>query len=164
MVSTTQQSLATANQLAHVTRPAKALIGWMSQQEGQLSLAGRQTQNAQKPEYIAKVQEARTAVQNRPPGVDQSELLAEVPPELQEYLTSFQSLDAFKPFAAERWLPKIADLRKVCALQPIVFWDHAEERATLANPHEMLSIAKITLPIPDTTEIPFNMIPVAIPG
>jgi hypothetical protein len=156
MVSTTQQSLATTNQLAHVTRPARALIGWMSQQEGQLFLAGRQIQNAQKPEYITKVQEARAAVQKRQPGVDQSELLAQVPPELQEYLTGFQSQDAFKPFADEKWLPKIADLRKVCALQPVVFSDHAEERATSADPEEMLSIAKITLPIPDPTEIPLQ--------
>jgi hypothetical protein len=159
MVSTTQQSLATANQLAHVTRPARALIGWMSQQEGQLCLGGRQVQNAQKPEYISKVQTAKTAVQKRPLGVDQSEVLAEVPPELQEYLTTFQSQDAFKPFATEKWLPKIADLRKVCALQPVVFWDHAEERATSANPQEMLSVAKITLPIPDRAEIPLQYEP-----
>src|SRR4051812_44332560 len=110
MVSTTQQSLATANQLAHVTRPAKALIGWMTQEEGQLSLAGRQIQDAQKPEYIAKVRDARTAVQKRQPAVDQSELLAEVPPELQEYLASFKAQPAFKPFSDENWSLKIADL------------------------------------------------------
>ncbi len=79
-----------------------------------------------------------------------------MPPELQDYLASFQSQDAFKPFADEKWLPKIANLRKVCALQPVVFWDHAEERATSADPAEMLSVAKITLSIPDRAEIPLQ--------
>lgn len=156
MVSTTQQTLATGNQLGHVTRPARALIGWMSQQEGQLCLAGRQIQNATKPEYAQKVQAARNAVQQRPVGVDQSELLTDVPKELEEYLVNFHSQDSFKPFANEGWTVKIADLRKVCALQPVVFWDHAEERATSANPENILSVANVTLPIPNKTEIPIQ--------
>jgi hypothetical protein len=154
MVSSTQETLATGDQLAHVTRPARALIGWLSQKEAQLLLAGRLIQNADKPEHAEKAQAAISAVQRRQAGVDQSGLLADVPEELQEYVAKFQSLDSFKPFANEGWSIKIADLAKVCALQPVVFWDHAEARAVSASPEDMLSIAEVTLPIPGKTEIP----------
>ena len=122
-VSSTQQSLAaeTGNELGHVRRPARALIGWMSQEEAQLNLAGRQTQDATKPEYAAKAKAAREAVQRRVAGVDQTGILVDPSEDLQDYLRHLQSIDAFKPFASEGWVVKIADLTKICALQPVVF-------------------------------------------
>jgi hypothetical protein len=36
MSSVTQQTIATGKSLGHVTRPARALIGWMQQAEAQL--------------------------------------------------------------------------------------------------------------------------------
>jgi len=35
----------------------------------------------------------------------------------------------------------------VCALQPVVFWDHAKERTQKAKLGDMLSLAKITIPV-----------------
>ena len=40
MASVTQQTIATGNALGHVTRPARALLGWMQQAEAQLPLGG----------------------------------------------------------------------------------------------------------------------------
>lgn len=159
MVSTTAQTLAKGNELGHVTRPAKALIGWMTQEEGQLCMAGRQTNKSNNPEFIEKVALARAAVQSRPLGVDQSTLFEEVPAELSSYLEKFRTSEAAKPYFDEGWVVRLADLRKVCALQPVVFWDHAEERANSANPGDISSIAEVTLPIPDKTEIPIQFDP-----
>lgn len=46
MASVTQQTIATGNTLGHVTRPARALVGWMQQAEAQLMLAQRMVQLA----------------------------------------------------------------------------------------------------------------------
>jgi len=131
----------------------------MTQEEGQLCMAGRQTNKSNNPEFIEKVALARAAVQSRPLGVDQSTLFEEVPAELSSYLEKFRTSEAAKPYFDEGWVVRLADLRKVCALQPVVFWDHAEERANSANPGDISSIAEVTLPIPDKTEIPIQFDP-----
>jgi hypothetical protein len=156
MVSVTQETLVASNELALVSRPARALVGWLQQQEGQLLLAQRQMQHANRPEYAEKVQKARAAVQARPVGVDQSKVLSEIPGDLTEHVEKFAAHDAFKPFAAEGWSFKIADLSKVCALQPIVFSDHAEERAQSATAGDIGSLAAVTLPIPGNTTLPIQ--------
>ena len=154
MVSSTLETIATGNELAHVTRPAKGLIGWMSQNEAQLLLAGRRVDRANNPEYVSKAQEAIAAVQSRPVGIDQSDLISDTPSHLDEYLNQFKSHDAFNAFRNEGWDFKIADLSKVCAAQPVVFWDHATERTIEATEGDLLSIAKVTLPLPEKAEIP----------
>ena len=156
MVSSTQQTLATTNQLGSVSRPARALIGWIPQAEGQLILAQRRITHANLPEHVARVAQARAAVQARNGDVDQAYLLSDVPEVLSEYVTRFTAQAAFAPFATEGWSVKIADLSKVCALQPVVFSDHAEERAQAAAPGDMLSLAKVTLPISGPTQLPLQ--------
>jgi hypothetical protein len=152
VVSVTQQTIATGASLGHVTRPARALIGWMAQAEGQLVLAQRNVHQVDQPEHIERLTQARSAVEAREPGVDQSQLLSDVGQDLTEYIATFQGQPEFQPFAAEGWCVKIANLSKVCALQPIVFWDHAEERTQSAVPGNMLSLASVTLPIRTTPE------------
>jgi len=156
MVSSTQQTLAATNQLGSVSRPARALIGWMAQPEGQLLLAQRQINLAHQPEHVARATQARTAVATRPHGLDQSQLLSDPPTELEEYIAHFTAQSSYAPFAAEGWSVKIADLSKVCALQPVVFWDHAVERAGAAVAGDVRSLAQITLPVPSPTQLPIQ--------
>lgn len=154
MVSSTGQTMARGDQVAHVKRPARALIGWMSQEEGPVHLAGRQVDKAADPELIARADAARTEVSNRAKGVDQTDLLTDIPGDLDEHVQKLLATEEAAPFAGPGWSVKMADLTKVCALQPSVFWDHAEERAAVANPDSIKSIAEVTLPLPTEVHLP----------
>lgn len=159
MVSSTAQTIATDNKLGHVTRPARALIGWMTKEEGQLYLAGRQTNKSNNPEFIEKLTLARNSVQSRGINIDQSNLFDDIPKELNDYLDKFKSIEAAKAYLNEGWEVRIADLRKVCALQPVVFWDHATERTSSANISNIVSIAEVTLPLSNTIDLPLQFDP-----
>jgi len=155
MVSSTQQALAKGNQFGNVTRPARALLGWMAQNEAELALVQRQM-NAVTAEHTQRATRARASVAARAPGIDQDNLLTDMREELSAHVQQLQADSSFAQFLAEQWSFKIADLSKVCALQPIVFWDHATERAQAAVAEQMLTLAAITLPIPQNAELPLQ--------
>ena len=154
MASVTQQTIATGPSLGSVSRPARALIGWMTQAEGQLMLAQRHLDKSSLPEHVERATQARSAVQSRASNLDQSELLSEVGPELADYIARCKAQPDFAAFKAEGWQFKIANLSKVCALQPAVFMDHAEERAQGATAGDMVSLASVTLPIHSHPDLP----------
>lgn len=156
MISSTEQALSASDQLGQITRPARALIGWMTQEEAKLCLAQRQIHNASKPEYKQRAEDAIKAVQAREVGIDQSDLFSEIPGEIAGYIEQLKSHEAFNVYMKENWDFRVADLSKVCALQPIVFWDHAEERTESAIVDDLLSVAEVTLPIPHKAELPIQ--------
>ena len=124
-------------------------------------LARRLIQDAESQEHVERVIQARNAVLARPPITDVSSAVSDPGDELSTYLDTFRSQTAFQPFATEGWEVKIADLTKVCALQPMVFWDHAEERTQPAVIGDMLSLAAVTLPIRKAPEsLPLQFDPV----
>ena len=155
MVSSTQQALAKGSQFGNVTRPARTLIGWMPANEAELAQAQRQM-NAVTAEHTERATRATASVAARAPGIDQSDLLTDIPEELAGHVQQLKAHSSFAPFSAEGWSFKMADLSKVCALQPIVFWDHAAERAQAALAEEVLTLAAITLPIPENVELPLQ--------
>ena len=128
MVSVTQQTIATGNSLGHVTRPARALIGWMQQAEAQLMLAQRMVQMAGEESHVERASNARETVAARPPLVGEPHILEDAGADLMEYIAQFTAQPDYQPFLVEGWTVKIVDLSKVVALQPMVFWDHAQER------------------------------------
>ena len=159
MVSSTLQTVATKDSLGHVTRPGRALIGWLSEMDACLVLAERRMDLALLPENIERSARARQAVQDRKPFEGQSEVVIAPESSLDGYIAAFTAQPDYKPFASEGWQVKIADLSKVCALQPIVFWDHSQERTEGAQLGDMHSVAAITLPTrtsPDSLPIQFD--------
>ncbi len=94
------------------------------------------------------------AVAQRPAGIDQTAILKDPPPELANYLTKFHGTEAGAPYRAEGWSVRIANLSKVCALQPVVFWDHATERAATVDETNLESSAAVTLPLPGQDSLP----------
>ncbi len=153
MSSSTQQTIATgATSLTHATRPARALIGWMKEGEAQLMLAERVTDNAQSKLHAERASAARQAVAARTPFADDQQTLEEPGGELKSHVAALTSHNDFKPFESEGWSVKIADLGRVIALQPMVFWDHAQERTSSASADKMSDLANITIPIRSATE------------
>jgi hypothetical protein len=153
MVSVTQQTISTGPSLGHVTRPARALIEWMSQQEAQLMLAQRVLQLANEQRYIDGANAARTAVKTRNPLSGTQDVLSDIGPELIDHVNRLVAHPTYQAFAAEKWDVKVADLSQVIALQPSVFWDHAEERTKSAVVGDMRSLADITIPVQSGTEL-----------
>ena len=147
MASVTQETIATGAALGQMTRPARALVGWMSQAESQLTLAGRNIAHANLQPHVERATATRLAVASREESLGNPPVISEAGPELAGYITEFTAQPSFDSFRTEGWQVKVADLSRVCALQPVVFWDHAEERAQSATPGEMLSLAEVTLPI-----------------
>jgi hypothetical protein len=52
---------------------------------------------------------------------------------------------------AEGWEVAVADLRRVCSIQPVIFTDHAEERAQELHPGNLSALAALSLPLPVAT-------------
>lgn len=90
---------------------------------------------------------ARQTVAVRRPLIEELHILHEPGPELAEHIAALVAQPDYQPIIAEGWSVKIVDLSKVVALQPVVFWEHAQERTQSAVMGDMPALAKITLPI-----------------
>lgn len=109
-------------------QPARILLGWMSEQDGALWLAGRRTDLQNNPEYIERSRLARNAVASRKAGLDQGEVIHKPSEALAPYIASFSQDPVGQHFINEGWRVVIADLTKVCAVQPHVLTDSARQR------------------------------------
>jgi hypothetical protein len=159
MTSATQQTFIANESLGYVMRPGRALIGWMADDKACLILASRRSDLADAEEFRTRSENARAAVHGRPAFEKDANVVLDADTSLSDYIDAFIAQPDFRPFAAEGWTVKVADLRKVCALQPMVHWDYSKERTQQALPDNILSIAPITLPInsePDKLPVQFD--------
>ncbi len=140
--------------LALPTRAGRALIGWMTPEQGALTLAGRVNDGADEQQLLGQVEAARQAVAAREAGVAQDDLLQDVPPELAPFVTQLQAQENAAPFFHEGWEVKFADLSRVCSLQQQVLSEQASERVASVAPDDIVSIAEVTLPAPTETALP----------
>jgi hypothetical protein len=142
------------------TRPARALIGWMPQQEAQVFLSLPPTPPAPQAKLAKRIREAHAAVRARAGGVDQEGALREPTEELRGYLDEFREHPNCKPYLAGGCTFKIANLNQICALQPIAHSDYLDrselprDLAEDARQDDMLSLARITLPLHLPGELP----------
>jgi len=142
------------------TRPARALIGWMPEREAQIMLAIPLAPATPLPEHVRRVRAARAAVRSRPTGIDQTNVFSEIGEELREYLSEFQEHPNYKQYFAGGCSIRIANLNKLCALQPVVhldYLDHSNHFKALtqrAAQDDMLSLVKITLPMSTAVGLP----------
>ncbi len=136
------------NNLVQVTRPARALIGWMTLGQAKVSLAGRRMDQADRPDFAERAEKARLAVASRPSGVNQTGLVCPAPDVLSGHINSLRQNPAGAQYFNESWRVAMVDLSKVCAAQPHIHIDHATERVVGADPADMTSLARISLPIP----------------
>lgn len=144
----------TPDPLALPRRAGRALIGWMSEEEGAVTLAGRSRDGAERRELTERVAVARRAVAAREGGVDQSHLLEDVPSRLEGYLAELRADPSAAPYVNEGWEVKIADLARVCALQQTVVSTDALARVREVDSKDLVSLARLTLPRPTKTHLP----------
>lgn len=151
MASTSDGSVGT---VAQIQRPARGLLGWMSEEQALQFLASQRRDVTLATEQQERYQAARKAVSKRKAGVVGSAVVFDPPQTLSAHLAKFQEAPAIKPFFEQGWRLAVADLTKVCSLQPQVFVDHAEERTAAADPNDLQSLAEVSLPIPSEVQLP----------
>jgi hypothetical protein len=120
-----------------------------------LHLAGNQANTPITFEMHRRVELTREAVQRRSDGVDQTDLVQELPQELEPYALALNA-GVGRQFFDEGWRLGLVDLSRVCAAQPVVFIDGPEMIDT-NNPPSVAALANITLPL--TSQHEFNVQP-----
>jgi hypothetical protein len=107
-------------------------------------------------EHIELAQRARDRVASRSPGLDQDGLIVDRPAEIEAHVDALRASPSATQMFAEGWSVELVDLTRVCAFQPLVFSDQAEERVQNVNAHDLASIASVTLPVLTDTQMPIQ--------
>ncbi len=153
-MTTTTQAVVSTPTSSFAKRKARTLIGWLSEQEGALWIAGREMTDSPDPAHLAICQRARAAVAARQPGVDQSNLFDSLPPELEPHLQALRTNEKSAQVLATSGEPRIVDLRLICAAQPTILTEDTANRVSGVSSSDFLAIAKVTLPLPEEERIP----------
>lgn len=129
-------------------RPARVLIGWLEADEAGRWLVGQQSDVRPSATQVEQAALARAAVATRAPGVEQSEVVTALPEALAGYVKKLEQTRDFADMLREGFRPAMADLTKLCALQPYVYTDHRMERVAMLDAGDLAAIAEMTLPMP----------------
>jgi len=155
----------TGNFIGLKTRPARALIGWMAERDAQILLGIPQSPVKPRPEHVQRVRDAHVAVMSRAIGIDQTDALSDMGEDLRAYVAEFQEHPNGKQYLVRGWIIRVANLNKICALQPIVHLDYLggsdqfKKLLQQAVEEDMRSLAQITLPISSPVELPVQFDP-----
>jgi hypothetical protein len=135
-------------QIDNTNRHARTLIGWLSVQEGTLSLAGHQLNQIANPEYVLRCEQARAAVAARALGVNQENPFSSLPTEVMNHIEQLWLNPISANELATAGEPMLVDLMQICAAQPHIFVEYAMERVAGIDASDLKGLAAITLPIP----------------
>jgi hypothetical protein len=125
-------------------RPARALLGWLADEQAYRLLASGRDDATPTPERRALVASARAAVAARAVGLDQHGVVSPAPPELAEHERALRA--TYPAVFAEGWAVRMVDLSRLCAFQPVVYTDLARERTAAAGDGDVRHLAALTLP------------------
>ncbi len=137
---------------------ARALLAWMSLEPASLMLM----QGRQSGTFTAEMQQrwhdAQAARQQRTEPVDQSDLIRPLPRDLASYVTRLGKNPQARQYFDEGWQPALVDLPRVCAFQPHVYIDQAQDRVAEVNVRDQRALAEVTLPLspPDPVTFQFD--------
>lgn len=131
---------------AGLTRPSRALIGWMTPAQAEMVLGGNTLGKEVSAEHRELARRAREAVAGRPAGIDQTDVVSELPPELEEHAARLRQSPAGAAMFQQGWDVALVDLARVCAFQPAIVADAAVERVQDVKADDLAAIAAITLP------------------
>lgn len=140
------------------TETKKVLIGWNEINPAQLLTGNNQMLVTQ--DHLNIVQQAVTVKNTRQPFINPTDVISEPGPELTQYINQFWQQPNMQAFTQEGWTIKIADLRKVCTIQPSVEMIKSVERVQNVAADNLVSLATVTLPLQAPTNLPAAFDPV----
>ena len=143
-----------------LNRPGRVLLGWMSDHDGALALAGRNAALAATSEELRiRVIAARASVASRAPYQLPAEVVTTDHPDLVLIEQRLRQAPDAVSFWAEGWRLAMVDLRHVCSLQPTVNTEDALERVAAVTDDDPITVAAVTLPASAPTELPVQFDP-----
>jgi hypothetical protein len=131
-------------------RPARALLGWMDPEEAVLMQAGRRQEDAGRPEYARRAEQARLVAGSRRRVIEADGVVTEAPEALRRYRAEFETRPQTAHLLAEGWRVALIDLRRVCAVQPTVFTDR---ELPDVDPDDLVALASVTIQPPAETQV-----------
>ena len=153
MTDTTQATVAVATP-SYAKRKARALIGWLTPEEGALWLAGRNAAAATDPALIGRAQVYRAAASARAQGAEQPGTIVPLPADVDVHLGKFGATGWGARLLIDAGKPMLVDLTKVRAMQPVVNIEDARSRVAGVSKDDLAAIAAITIPIPPSDHVP----------
>jgi hypothetical protein len=132
----------------------RALIGWMPEEHGGALLAGGDPTGAQRPDLVRRVRAARATVAARPADADQTDVVEVGGDGLGSTQARLVEQPELQTYWNEGWQLGVADLSRICAVQPTVAVEHARARVAAVDPADIASIADVTLPRPTANQVP----------
>ena len=129
---------------AQITREARALIGWMSEEMALRFLNGLRGDSEPTDEQRARAAAARAAVAGREPTPtqDDADIVAPAPQELLATLGA----ERVTALAAEGFEVRMVDLERVRGFQPNVLAEQAVERVGDVVADDLVALTRLTLP------------------
>jgi len=154
-MTTTTQAVLTTPTPGFAKRKARALIGWMSEEDGALWVSGRVVSGGPRdPAHIAICRQSRDVVATRPSGLDQTNLFVPLPPELAAHIEALRQNPTSAEVLASSGQPLIVDLTRICAAQPTIYVEDAINRVAGILPNDLEAIIRVTLPLHEKQMMP----------
>ncbi len=135
----------------HLLRPARALLGWLSDQQAYRLLASGRDDAEATPEHRGLVAAARAAVAARSPGSDQRDIVSPLPPELADHSAQLQS--STPSLFEDGWQLVLVDISRVCAFQPAVFASSVPDPPGCPSGDDWRGLAQLTVPLAARTPL-----------
>jgi hypothetical protein len=126
-------------------RPARALLGWLSDQQALRVLASGHDNVRATPEQDALLMAARASVAARPAGLDQADTVRPLAMELADHEAKLRS--ASPKMFEEGWALRLIDISRVCALQPAVHCGPGREPVDTLDADDLVGLAHLTVPV-----------------
>ena len=146
--------------LPQVKRPARSIIGWLTLDQALSIQSGFMKTDTPNPEHEVIYRRLRESVERRGPEINQTDLILELPEELNDHVERLRATQEAKIFFDQGWQVKIADLSRIIGIQAHVFIDHTKERTANLNQENFQSLIETTLPIPSKTILPIQFDPI----
>ena len=137
-------------------RPARALLGWLSEKQLAGVLTAQRRDRELTDEERCGIYAARAAVAARPCFQAPSPLIEPCPEALYEHRARLYGHERFKTLRDEGWELAIVDLTHVCVVQHTVLSD-PDPRVEGVDPDDLAALARILLPIPDPTPLAYQV-------
>jgi hypothetical protein len=134
----------------NLTRPARALVGWMPPEQAMQLLAA-----ASVPAEVAAatIAAAHAVAAERTAPLATGSTVRPIGPQLDQYVEDLHRRPEAGPYLSEGWELRLVDLGEVRAFQAVVFLDHLPD---VCSGDDSVGLAKITLPTRNPVKLPVS--------
>ena len=135
---------------------ARALLGWLREDEAARWLAGNEAASARNPLHRELARRARAVVEARPAFAAPTDAVKPLPAELAHHIDLLRAHPESGNTIAQMGEPRLVDLGQVIGAQKQIVVGEAMDRVAGAAATDLLGIARVTMPLPRREPISWN--------